>query len=128
MHFEVAGEKDTSAPFCKWLVNGTTDRLVSIDLEIHDTKIDLDSMIGFFSNLHDREEVKKQGEIQNAGSPLSPFQKAKTSGRQKEPSCYGNMRSPMSCRWRHLVTESRRWFGSVRWFLTLLGERQIEVT
>jgi hypothetical protein len=63
MHFAVAGEKETSVPFCKWLVNGTTEGLGSIDSEIHDSKIDLDAMIFFFSNLQERESVKEQGEV-----------------------------------------------------------------
>jgi hypothetical protein len=33
-------------------------------LEIHDSKIDLDVMIPFFSNLQDREAVKEQGEVE----------------------------------------------------------------
>ena len=65
MHFAVAGEKDTSVPFCKWLVNGTTNGYGSIDSEIHDTKIDLDAMIGFFSNLRNREAaVRGQRELE----------------------------------------------------------------
>ena len=60
IHFAVAGEKDMPVPFCKWLVNGTTNGLGSIDSETHDTKIDLDAIIGFFSNLHNREAVRGQ--------------------------------------------------------------------
>jgi len=37
---------------------------LAIDSEIHDTKIDLDAMIGFFSNLHNREAVRGQGELE----------------------------------------------------------------
>jgi hypothetical protein len=42
IHFAVAGESDASVPFCKWLVNGMTNGLGSIDSEIHDTSINLD--------------------------------------------------------------------------------------
>jgi hypothetical protein len=52
-------------PFCKWLVNGTTNGLGSIDSEIHDSKLDMDAMLGFFSNLQDREAVREQGETEN---------------------------------------------------------------
>ena len=33
MNFAVGGEKDTSVPFCKWLMDGTTNGLGSIDSE-----------------------------------------------------------------------------------------------
>ena len=55
IHFAFAGEKGTPVPICKWLLNGTTNGLGSIDSEIHDTNIDLDSMIGLFSNPYNRE-------------------------------------------------------------------------
>jgi hypothetical protein len=63
IHFAIAGEKDTSVPFCKWLCDGTTEGLGTIFLEVHQTTIDLDDMIEFFSKLKTREEVKGQGEV-----------------------------------------------------------------
>jgi hypothetical protein len=65
IHFAIAGEKDTSVPFCKWLLDGTTEVLGTIVSEVHQTTIDLDNMIEFFSNLKTREEVKGQGEVAN---------------------------------------------------------------
>jgi hypothetical protein len=66
MHFAVAGKRDTSVPFCKWLVNGSTNGLGSIDSVIHDTKIDLDAMTGFFSNPRDRLEFAMQEHVHHA--------------------------------------------------------------
>jgi hypothetical protein len=60
IHFAIAGEKDTSVPFCKWLCDGTTEGLGTIFSEVHQTTIDLDDMIEFFSKLKTRKEVKGQ--------------------------------------------------------------------
>jgi hypothetical protein len=63
-HLAIAGEKDTSVPFCKWLCcNGTTEGLGTIISEVHQTTINLDDMIKFFSRLKPRKEVKGQGEV-----------------------------------------------------------------
>ena len=84
MHFAVGGEKDRLVPFCKWLMDGTTNGLESINSEIHGISIDFDSMIGFFTYLHNREEgVRGQGELEPTGSQLLPLLKEKTSGRRK---------------------------------------------
>jgi hypothetical protein len=64
LHFAIAGEKDTSTPFCKWLCNGTMEGLGTIVSEVHETAIDLDDMIKFFSGLKTREEVKAQGDVE----------------------------------------------------------------
>lgn len=85
MHFAVGGEKDTSVPFCKWLMDGTTNGLGSIHSEIHGISIGFHSIIGLFSNLHNREEaVRGQGELEPTGSRLLPLLKEKTYGHWKE--------------------------------------------
>jgi hypothetical protein len=69
IHFAIAGEKYTSVPFCKWLCGGTTEGLGTIVSEVHQTTINLDDMIKFFSGLKTREAVKAQGEVETfAGS------------------------------------------------------------
>jgi hypothetical protein len=35
IHFAIAGEKDTSVPFCKWLCDGTTEGLGTVFSEVH---------------------------------------------------------------------------------------------
>jgi hypothetical protein len=65
LHFAIAGNKDTSIPFCKWLCNGTTEGLGTVVSEVHQSTIDLDDMIKFFAGLKSREEVKAQGEVEN---------------------------------------------------------------
>lgn len=49
LHFAVAGEKETSGPFCKWLVEGSTSGFGKVKSTVHDVEIDLDDMIKFFS-------------------------------------------------------------------------------
>jgi hypothetical protein len=71
IHFAIAGEKDTSVPFCKWLCDGTTQGLGTIASEVHQTTIDLDNMIEFFSGLKTREAVKAQGEVETFGGPIA---------------------------------------------------------
>jgi hypothetical protein len=63
IRFAIAGEKDSSVPFCKWLCDGTTEGHGTIFLEVHQTTIDLDDLIELFSKLKTREEVKGQGEV-----------------------------------------------------------------
>jgi hypothetical protein len=54
LHFAIAGEKDTSIAFCKWLCNGTTEVLGTGVSEVHQSTIDLDDMIKFCSGLKSR--------------------------------------------------------------------------
>jgi hypothetical protein len=63
LHFAVVGEKDTSIPFCKWLVNNQTEGLGTVSSEFHETKIDLSRMMTYFSKMKTDEEVRKQGEL-----------------------------------------------------------------
>jgi hypothetical protein len=63
IHFAIAGEKDTSVPFCKWLCNGTTEVLGTIFSEVHQTTIDLDDMIEFFSKLKTRRSQGARGSL-----------------------------------------------------------------
>jgi hypothetical protein len=67
IHFAIAGEKDTSVPFCKWLCDGTTEGLGTIASEVHQTTINLDNMIKFFSGLNTCEAVKAQGKLKPLG-------------------------------------------------------------
>jgi hypothetical protein len=60
---DLAGEKDTSIPFCKWLCDGTTEGLGTIFLVVQQMTINLDDMIELFSRLKTRKEVKGQGEV-----------------------------------------------------------------
>jgi hypothetical protein len=63
LHFAVAGEKDTSVPFCNWLVNNETMGLGTIDSECHNTTIDLSKMLTYFAKKMSVEEVKEQGAL-----------------------------------------------------------------
>jgi hypothetical protein len=63
LHFAVAGEKDTSVPFCNWLVNNETMGLETIDSECHDTTIDLSKMLTYFATKMSVEQVKEQGAL-----------------------------------------------------------------
>ena len=106
MHFAVGGEKDTSVPFCKWLMDETTNGLGSIHSEIHGISIGFDSIIGLFSNLHNREEAGRgQGELELTGSRLL-LPLLMVIG--KKPLGYGNIWSHMSGHWRHIVTALRQ--------------------
>jgi hypothetical protein len=63
LHFAVAGEKDTSVPFCNWLVNNETMGLEKIHSDCHDTTIDLSKMLTYFAKKMSVEEVKEQGAL-----------------------------------------------------------------
>jgi hypothetical protein len=63
LHFAVAGEKDTSIPFCKWLIDNQTEGLGTTCSEFHETTIDLSKMITYLSKMRTAEEVRNQGEL-----------------------------------------------------------------
>jgi hypothetical protein len=110
LHFAVAGEKDTSVPFCNWLVNNETMGLEMIHSDCHDTTIDLSKMLStYFAKKMSVEKVKEQGALILFGDPSRRLLRGQIFGNpKKRPTCESLLKAK-SCLSLHQLTGWKQW-------------------
>jgi hypothetical protein len=114
LHFAIALEKDTSMPFCKWLCNRTMEGLGTIVSEVHQTTIDLNDMIKFFSRLKPEKKSRPKRKLKAFWGQLWWLQlEEKMNGNLSQPLNLGDALRQRSHLQLLLLTELKQWCANV---------------